>query len=209
VHGNACAVYGYQSDSACTTCLPWLQIGESGWAPPLPLESSNSSSQADDMNTKPVLLRAQIPEWGTVHEVVARVEMAGAGFQRTMVSLCAMKHLLGLPTISVAGMQLSVDFCCRLCRVCVQVLRLEPHCVISNRTGTPLQIMHFNTGNKVQRLGGKATGVQPSRGQQPQRAPPGLKGVVANPQQDWTSCIDVPTGLLGNQSGCTPVCRCY
>ncbi|DBB13347.1 TPA: hypothetical protein ACH3X3_005082 [Trebouxia sp. C0006] len=111
-----------------------LRIGESGWAPPLPLESSDSSSQADDMNTKPVLLRAQIPEWGTVHEVVARVEMAGAGFERTMV------------------------------------LRLEPHCVISNRTGTPLQIMHLNTGNK---------------------------GVVANPQQDWTSCIDVPTGALG------------
>ena len=37
------------------------------------------------MNTKPVLLRAQIPEWGTVHEVVARVEMAGSGFERTMV----------------------------------------------------------------------------------------------------------------------------
>ncbi len=43
------------------------------------------------MNTKPVLLRAQIPEWGTVHEVVARVEMAGAGFERTMVSYCAPK----------------------------------------------------------------------------------------------------------------------
>ncbi|DBA65520.1 TPA: hypothetical protein ACH3X2_003176 [Trebouxia sp. C0005] len=138
-----------------------LRIGESGWAPLLPLESSDSSSQADDMNTKPVLLRAHIPDWGTVHEVVARVEMAGAGFERTMV------------------------------------LRLEPHCLISNRTGTPLQIMHFSTSNKAQRLGGKATGVQPSRGQQPQRAPPGLKGVVANPQQDWTSCIDVPTRALG------------
>ena len=106
-------------------------------------------------------------------------------------------------------MQLLVDCYCPACLLCVQVLRLEPRCVISNRTGTPLQIMHFNTGNKVQRLGGKATGVQPSRGQQPQMAPPGLKGVVANPQQDWTSCIDVPTGLLCNQSDCTPVCRCY
>ena len=38
------------------------------------------------MSTKPVLIRAQIPEWGTVHEVVARVEMAGIGFERTMVS---------------------------------------------------------------------------------------------------------------------------
>ncbi|KAL0043201.1 hypothetical protein WJX82_003394 [Trebouxia sp. C0006] len=91
-----------------------LRIGKSGWAPPLPLESSDSSSQADDMNTKPMLLRAQIPEWGTVHEVVARVEMAGAGFEHTIV------------------------------------LRLEPHCVIPNRTGTPLQSMHFNTGTPLQ-----------------------------------------------------------
>ena len=68
--------------------------------------------------------------------------------------------------------------------LCVQVLKLEPHCVISNRTDTPLQIMHFNIGNKVQRSGGKATGIQRSRGQQPQRAPPGLKGAVARPQQD-------------------------
>jgi len=145
----------------------------------------------------------------TVREVVARVKMAGAGFERTMVSLCAMKGLLELPTISVAGMQLSVNFCCQLCHMCLQVLRLEPHCVISNRSGTPLQIMHFNTDNKVQRLGGKATGVQPSRGQQPQRAPPGLTGVVANPQQDWTSCIDVPTGTLCNLPDCMPVCQCF
>ena len=113
VHVHACAVYGYPSESACTTCLPWLQIGESGWAPPLPLESSDSSSQADDMNTKPVLLRAQIPEWGTVHEVVARVEMAGAGFERTMVSRCARKSLLELPAVSVADMQLLDESCCQ------------------------------------------------------------------------------------------------
>ena len=56
------AVDGFQSDLVCTICMPFLQIGESGWAPPLPRESSDSSSQADDMNTKPVLLRAQIPE---------------------------------------------------------------------------------------------------------------------------------------------------
>ena len=56
--------------------------------------------------------------------------------------------------------------------------------------------MHYRADNKVQRLGGKATGGQPSRVQQPRRTPPGLKGVVANPQQDWTSCIDVPTGML-------------
>ncbi len=184
------------------TCLALLQIGESGWAPPLPLESSDSSSQADDMNTKPVLLRAQIPEWGSVHEVVARVEMAGAGFERTMVGHCAMKGLLELPTMSVADMQLSIDFCCQPCLLCRQVLRLR-HLQLPWHS---FQIMHFNTGNKVQRLGGKTSGVQTSRVQQPQRAPPGLMKVDANPQQDWTSCIDVPIGMLCNQLDCTPVC---
>ena len=73
--------------------------------------------------------------------------MAGAGFERTMVSHCAMKGLLELP-LSVAGMQLSVDFSCQLCHVCLQVLRLEPHCVISNCTGTPLQITHFKAATQ-------------------------------------------------------------
>ncbi len=41
-----CAVLCYYSDTAWTTCLSLLRIAESGWAPPLPLESSDSSSQA-------------------------------------------------------------------------------------------------------------------------------------------------------------------
>lgn len=85
----------------CSTDLFCAQIGESGWAPPLPLESSNNNSQPDDVSTKPVVIRAQIPEWGTVHEVVARVEMAGVGFERTMVGddttrLCMMLAMLSM-----------------------------------------------------------------------------------------------------------------
>ena len=76
----------FNAYTECPACMiVCVQIGESGWAPPLPLESSDGSNQPDDVNTKPVLLRARIPEWGTVHEVVARVEMAGSGFERTMV----------------------------------------------------------------------------------------------------------------------------
>jgi len=33
------------------------------------------------MITKPVLLRAQIPKWGTVHEVVALGEQSGNGWR--------------------------------------------------------------------------------------------------------------------------------
>lgn len=61
-------------------------MGESGWTAPLPLESSASAEGPDDINTKPVLVRARIPEWGTVHDIVARVELVGGGFERTLVS---------------------------------------------------------------------------------------------------------------------------
>ena len=63
------AADAYQSPLVCTPCVSLLQIGESGWAPPLPLESSDSSSQTDDMNTKPCccvhrsLTRALCMKW--------------------------------------------------------------------------------------------------------------------------------------------------
>ena len=99
------AVYGRVL--LCTTDIQFIdQIGESGWAAPLPLESSNNNSQPDDVSTKPVVIRAQIPEWGTVHEVVARVEMAGVGFERTMVGddtvpCCLMLFLLSMVLVAV------------------------------------------------------------------------------------------------------------
>lgn len=61
-------------------------MGESGWTAPLPLESSAGAEGPDDINTKPVLIRARIPEWGTVHEIVARLELVGGGFERTLVA---------------------------------------------------------------------------------------------------------------------------
>ena len=32
-----------------------------------------------------MLIRARIPEWASVHEMVARMDMLGSGFERTMV----------------------------------------------------------------------------------------------------------------------------
>ena len=65
-------------------------MGESGWTQPLPLESSAGAEGAppEDINTKPVLVRARIPEWGTCHELVARLELVGGGFERTLVRPC-------------------------------------------------------------------------------------------------------------------------
>ncbi|KAK9815130.1 hypothetical protein WJX73_008307 [Symbiochloris irregularis] len=56
-----------------------LKVGESGWTESIPLEK-----KADQLNTKAVLIRARIPSWGTKHEIVARLELVGGGFARTM-----------------------------------------------------------------------------------------------------------------------------
>ena len=62
-------------------------MGESGWTSPLPLESNANTEAPEDFNTKPVLIRARVPEWGTVHEITARLELVGHGFERTLVRL--------------------------------------------------------------------------------------------------------------------------
>ena len=62
-------------------------MGESGWTPPLPLESNANTEAPEDFNTKPVLIRARVPEWGTVHEITGRLELVGHGFERTLVRL--------------------------------------------------------------------------------------------------------------------------
>ena len=71
-------------------------MGESGWTAPLPLESSAGEEGPDDINTKPVLIRARIPEWGTVHEIVARLELIGGGFERTLVSTTSLSSFIAL-----------------------------------------------------------------------------------------------------------------
>lgn len=68
--------------------LALCQVGESGWSAAIPLESTSTISQAQDFNTKPVLLRARVQEWGVMYEVVARLELVGGGFERTMVCIC-------------------------------------------------------------------------------------------------------------------------
>lgn len=63
-----------------------LQVGDSGWTAPMPLESGAQGEGTEQLNTRPVLVRAKIPSWGTMHEVVARLDLVGGGFARTMVS---------------------------------------------------------------------------------------------------------------------------
>ncbi|KAK9819963.1 hypothetical protein WJX72_004515 [[Myrmecia] bisecta] len=163
-------VQSMQAYKAQDKQLHWglrLKVGESGWTPPLPLESSGVGQQSESFNTKPVLIRARVRTWGTLHEVVARLDMAGGNFERTLA------------------------------------LRLEPHIVISNCTGIPLQLMQYRSDYVTETLSEKARGVQPASGTGLPRAtgqqgqPPGLKSVSSDPSVDWTSCMDLPAGAVG------------
>ena len=63
-----------------------MQAVNSGWTEPLPLDSGAAASTGE-ASSKPVLVRAKIPEWGSVHEFVARLDLVGSGFERTLVTL--------------------------------------------------------------------------------------------------------------------------
>ena len=84
-HQQGCPHTAECAECQCAALV--LQVGQSGWTRPLPLENGGVGSDAEDFNTQPVLIRAKIPEWGTVHEVVARTELVGRGFERTLVGL--------------------------------------------------------------------------------------------------------------------------
>ena len=57
------------------------------------LESGAHVQGPDQLNTKPMLIRARIPSWGTQHDVVVRLDLVGGGFARTMVRACLGKLL--------------------------------------------------------------------------------------------------------------------
>ena len=65
----------------------------------------------------------------------------------------------------------------------VQVLRLEPHIMISNRTGIPLQVMHFN--------------------QQMQQTFDDQAGGATHPRGSGSRLLDIPAG----ENTCSHHCR--
>jgi hypothetical protein len=71
-------------------CAMLKQVETSGWTKPMPLERADMMHPGDGTpeelgQNKPVLLRASVPESHTVYEIVARMEMVGGVFSRTMV----------------------------------------------------------------------------------------------------------------------------
>ena len=84
----------------------------------------------------------------------------------------------------------------------LQVLRLESHVILSNRTGVPLQVMQYSSAATMQPLSQAAIGVEPAtgpglpRGQPGQNYPPGLKGAIVDQSVDWTTCMELPAGML-------------
>lgn len=94
--------------------------------------------------------------------------------------------------------------------MCVpQALRLEPYLVISNQTGIPLQLMQPRRGtvhhsfagmmpSSATRDGLPRAGVPPAgRSYTGQGTPPeGLRSAISAPGADYTSTVDLPTGVL-------------
>eukprot|EP00884_Botryococcus_braunii_P010316 jgi/Botrbrau1/19286/Bobra.0073s0029.1 len=78
-----------------------LKVGESAWTEPLNLDSRADLDQAQDFSVRPVLIRARMPSWGAVAEVVARLEVVGSSFERTMAlrlePYCVVTNLTGIP----------------------------------------------------------------------------------------------------------------
>ncbi|KAK9864527.1 hypothetical protein WJX84_002714 [Apatococcus fuscideae] len=139
-----------------------LKVGESGWSAAIPLESTSTISQAQDFNTKPVLLRAPVQEWGVMYEVVARLELVGGGFERTMVlrleSHVILSNRTGVP---------------------LQVMQYS-----SAATMQPLSQAAIGVE--------PASGPGLPRGQPGQNYPPGLKGAIVDQSVDWTTCMELP-----------------
>ena len=88
------------------------------------------------------------------------------------------------------------------CGGTLQALRLEPHHVVSNHTGIPLQMMHFQPRNMKASLARGAVEVNrattasglPRASATGPSGQPGLKGAVHEPDVDWTSVLDLPAG---------------
>jgi hypothetical protein len=78
----------WRTQQLCWALL--AQVETSGWTKPMPLERADMMRPGDGTpeelgQNKPVLLRASVPESHTVYEIVARMEMVGGVFSRTMV----------------------------------------------------------------------------------------------------------------------------
>lgn len=127
------------------------------------------SAQADSLQgARPVLLRALVREEGLVHEVVATLDVSAFGTSQVWgrQGRAARQGLLeqaciGLTVSTVAGSLCPPGLAgpaaarrrgwlplldppppsCPLVSFTPQVLRLEPHVVVSNRTSVPLQLL--------------------------------------------------------------------
>ena len=90
----------------------------------------------------------------------------------------------------------------------LQVMRLESYCVVSNRTGIPLQLLQCHRGVTAETYddgAGGGTLVDGGKAGLPRRTQdtpvqPGLQAAIRDPGVDWTSCMDIPIGnpLLRN-----------
>lgn len=72
----------FKADGAAQRFGLRLRVGSSGWTEALPLEGAEG---AEELEARPALLRAAVPAWGALYELVARLELLGSDFERTLV----------------------------------------------------------------------------------------------------------------------------
>lgn len=81
-------------------------------------------------------------------------------------------------------------------------MQLESYCVVSNRTGIPLQLMQWQSNGLKETFDNKAGGgidVIDNVGGLPKRKAetplqPGLQAAIQDPSVDWTACLNLPIG---------------
>lgn len=74
----------FKADGAAQRFGLRLRTGSSGWTEALPLEGAEG---AEELEARPALLRAAVPAWGALYELVARLELLGSEFERTLVGI--------------------------------------------------------------------------------------------------------------------------
>ena len=192
---------------ASQRAAPLLPTAGSGWTQPLALDTvevssaPNGQQPADFQAPQPVLIRAAARAFGTVYEVAVRLEVAPFGRSQARRPPSS-RHTGAAPRAAALRRgRLRAALCAHVVPpVALQVLRLEPHFIITNLTSLPLQLVQSQARQATTALGLPGA---------PQAGPLLLEGAVApggptagtpaTQQSEPAGCLAAhPTARLGS-----------
>ncbi|KAK9834254.1 hypothetical protein WJX81_000411 [Elliptochloris bilobata] len=155
----------FKADGAAQRFGLRLRIGSSGWTEPLPLEGADGT---EDMEARPALIRAAVPAWGALYELVARLELLGSDFERTLALRLEPRVVLSNRT-----------------GVPLQLLQPRPGATEPAAGIGLMPVPATPTG--LPRVGGARAGAAGLR----------TALSDASSAVDWAACMDLPPGALG------------